>query len=342
MPVLFNAVQDFFQEARLLGTSGIVAISGGPDSVALAHVLVGMVRDGQLSRLVLAHVNHQLRGADSDADEAFVAGLVEAWRCAGLSACTMRSDVAAKAKRERENLEKTAREVRYDWLARVAEEEGAGWVATGHSADDQAETVMHRLLRGTGLQGLAGIHRRRQLRGNVDLVRPLLGVRRADILAYLAEVGQDYRIDESNRDRRFTRNRIRHELLPLLVEHYQPAIVEVLASLAEQAWLTHADLLDEVRVALSRAELPRAGDILVFDLARLSEISELRLCELFRLVWDREGWPRGAMDRRAWLRFVELVRGDLPVHDFPGRIRARRVGHVLQLVRPARTPNTAL
>src|SRR5436189_3233901 len=127
-----------------------------------------------------------------------------------------RIDVRSQARRERANLEAVGRRVRYDFLASVARETGAAWVATGHTADDQAETVLHRLLRGTGLKGLAGIPARRALAPGVDVVRPLLKVRRAEVLAFLQETGQRFRQDTSNVDPRFTRNRIRHELLPSL------------------------------------------------------------------------------------------------------------------------------
>src|SRR5690606_24443286 len=127
-----------------------------------------------------------------------------------------------------ENLEQVAREERYAWLARVAAEEGAGWVATGHTADDQAETVLHRLLRGTGLRGLRGIAARRELRPGIWLLRPLLHLGRADVLAYLGALGQDYRRDSSNLDPRFTRNRIRSELLPLL-RTFNPDVTRALA-----------------------------------------------------------------------------------------------------------------
>src|SRR5207249_9959188 len=108
-----------------------------------------------------------------------------------------------------DNLESAARRLRYEWFARLARETGAAWVATGHTADDQAETVLHRLLRGTGLRGLAGIPRRRELAPGIVLVRPLLSVRRVELLGYLAQLVQTYCEDRSNRERRYTRNRRR-------------------------------------------------------------------------------------------------------------------------------------
>src|SRR5262249_49811343 len=158
--------------ARLPGPPGLVAaVSGGADSVALARALLE-ARPGPAFPVVLAHLNHQLRGPDSDADECFVAGL----GLPGVEVVVGRLEVARLAAQRGENLEAVARQERYRWLAGVARERGLRWVATGHTASDQAETVLHRLLRGSGLQGLRGIAARRDLGEGVEVLRPLLGV----------------------------------------------------------------------------------------------------------------------------------------------------------------------
>src|SRR5262245_12722712 len=147
------AIQQFFSHHSLLGRPGIVAVSGGPDSVALAHLLASA-----FIPFTIAHLNHQLRGADSDADEALVQALANQLH---LPCRTTRIDAAARAAAAKDNLENVARTIRYDWLAHLAKEETASWVAVGHTADDQAETVLFRLLRGSGLHGLAGMRERR-------------------------------------------------------------------------------------------------------------------------------------------------------------------------------------
>src|SRR4029077_4753551 len=151
-------------------------ISGGPDSVALAHLSVNLLQDGKIERLIFAHVNHQLRGEESDADEAFVRDLPTRWQIADacLMCKTTRIDVAAIAEAERDNLESVARRERYRWLTHLAKDEGAAWIAAGHSADDQAETVLFRLLRGSGVLGLGGMTECRLLEDELRLVRPLL------------------------------------------------------------------------------------------------------------------------------------------------------------------------
>src|SRR5207244_6544441 len=135
----------------------------------------------------------------------------------------------------------------YDWLTVVAQETGAAWIATGHTADDQAETVLHHILRGTGLSGLRGIALRRPLTHGTDLIRPLLRVTRAQVLDYLSAEGQPYCEDQSNSDLDYTRNRLRHELLPHLAEHYNSAVRSVLARLAEQAEEVYAELEERAR-----------------------------------------------------------------------------------------------
>jgi tRNA(Ile)-lysidine synthase len=280
--------------------------------------------------LVVAHVNHQLRGTESDADQQFVEELA---RSLGLALRTERIPVATQAEAEGDNLESVGRRLRYDWLVQMAQATGCRWIATGHTADDQAETVLHRLLRGTGLQGLRGIAPRREAAPGIWVVRPLLAVTRADVLAYLESIKQPFRQDSSNLDPRFTRNRIRHELLPLLAERYNPAINGILAHLAaqaEEAWLEIEALAREL---LARAERPRAGDILVFDRGVLVAAPSPRAREMFRLVWAREGWPQGDMTFAAWDRLAALVHSAAGGLDLPGGIHAEALERVVRLRR---------
>jgi tRNA(Ile)-lysidine synthase len=327
---LIEPVTDFFNRHQLLGTGGVLALSGGPDSVCLAKILRDLHGQGSIPRLVLAHLNHQLRGADSDGDEEFVVKLAHAW---GLPCRTQRLDVAAAARQSGANLEDTARQARYDWLTQVAREEGAIWVATGHSADDQAETILFRLLRGSGLQGLAGMAERRVLAPGIDLIRPLLSVRRHAIQAYLDLHEQCYRQDASNQDRHFTRNRLRHELLPLLASQFNPAIAEVLCRLGEQAREAQEELARWAARLLAEAELPRAGGMVVLDAAKVAGAAPHMRRELFRLVWQREQWPMAEMTFEAWDRLARLVEGTPAAQDLQGGVRARRTGRVVQVER---------
>jgi tRNA(Ile)-lysidine synthase len=315
-----------------VGTDGVViALSGGPDSVALA-VAAAATHPADVP-LVLAHLNHQLRGADSDADEQFVIDL-HARLAAGTSEVRLtvdRLDVGALARQEGENLEALARRERYRWLAAIARRERLHWVATGHTANDQAETVLHRILRGTGLQGLRGIAPRRPLEGDINLVRPLLTTTRAEVLAYLAGRQQPYREDATNQDLERTRNRLRHDLLPRLAQDYNPAIISVLGRLAAHAEETFALLEAEGRALLEAAELPRAGALVILDRDRLAAAAPQRVREVFRQLWAREGWPMGEMDHDAWSRLADLPQGGASAVDLPGGVRARRRGSVIQV-----------
>jgi tRNA(Ile)-lysidine synthase len=314
----------------------VVAVSGGPDSVALLHALAAL-GNAKTGSLTMAHLNHQLRGAESDADEAFVRELhrtLHAENKTSVTLCCERADVASMARAERANLEATARRIRYAWLAHVTQKAGASCVATGHTADDQAETVLHRLIRGTGLRGLRGIAPRRKLALGIEVVRPLLGLARAEVLAYLGELGQAYRTDSSNMDLGYTRNRIRAELLPLLARRYNPAITSILCRLAEQADELHSLQQKEAQALLAAAERPRAGSLFVLDRERLASAPRHLVREVFRLLWEREGWPQSRMGFHSWDRLAAVARGEAGGVDLPGGLRVLGRERVVQ-VRPS-------
>lgn len=321
-PTIVRRLREFLAAQPPPAGPVVVAVSGGPDSVALLRALMIV----PVRPLVVAHLNHQLRGVDADADQGFVERLAAR---TGLECRTATRSVAAVSVGD--NVEAAARRIRYDWLATVAAEVGAGWVVTGHTADDQAETVLFQLLRGTGLDGFAGMVPRRPLAPGVELARPLLAVRRSDVLAFLQELGQDHRVDLTNADVSRTRSRIRHELLPLLVGQYNPRMVEVLGRLAAQAADWRRDRAVAASELLRSAERPRAGSLLVFDVAKLSAVPRRLRRFVWRQVWQREGWPRREMGFREWDRLARLARGGPSAIDLPGRIRARRRQRIIQV-----------
>lgn len=329
--VLPSAVAQFMSASGCEGP-GLVAVSGGPDSVALWRALLPLFAG---NGLVIAHLNHGLRGSESDGDEAFVRALhADLSRCSdsALRLRCARIDVAASARSAGESLETAARRIRYEWLTAVARDVEARWIATGHTADDQAETILHRLLRGTGLKGLCGIPARRDLAPGIQVVRPLLGVCRQDVLTYLGALHQEFREDSSNQNTDHTRNRIRHELLPHLKSAYNPSVVTVLCRLAAQAAEVQQDQERRAEALLREAELPRAGSVLVFDVAPLAQAPRHLVREMFRLVWTHEGWPQGAMGFDDWERIGTLVEEiDGAVVEMAGGVRARRRGRVVQL-----------
>jgi tRNA(Ile)-lysidine synthase len=332
---LLDKVHHFLHPFDL--TAGmVVAVSGGADSVALLRALLAPSSDPPPGRLVVAHLNHQLRGGESDGDAAFVEELCHALQPRAPQTLRWRSeriDVAAQARKESGNLESVARRLRYAWLADVARQEQVPLVATGHTADDQAETVLHRLLRGTGLQGLRGIAPRRPLAAGVAAVRPLLRVTRAEVLAYLDAEGQPFREDRSNRDLRYTRNRIRHELLPYLAGRYNPAVVSILGRLAEGAHEVFQWYEASAAALLAEAELPRAGSLVVLDRTRMAAAPRHLVREALRVIWSREGWPLNRMDSSAWDRLAGVVFGERPALDLPGGIHSQGKRRVVQIGR---------
>jgi len=328
-PSLLERVAAFMAAVDVGREPGVVAVSGGPDSVALLRLLLESHKSASIGALTVAHLNHQLRGKDSDADEDFVRRLATNL---GLAFRSQRTNVAEQARTRGENLESTARQTRYDWLTEIARGEGARWVATGHTADDQAETVLHRLVRGTGLQGLSGIAPSRELVPGIEVIRPLLNTTRAEVLSYLKDIRQSFCTDASNTDLSFTRNRIRQELLPALARDFNPEIVSVLCRLTEQAREVQTMLTTQAGQLLQEAELPRAGDLLVFTRSRLAEAPRHLVREMFRLVWSRESWPAGAMTFDDWDGLAALACTE-DSFDLPSKIHARSTDRVIQVGR---------
>jgi len=222
------------------GATALVAVSGGADSVCLLALLQEMRERALLPGIVLriAHVNYGLRGDESEGDETFVRAL---GATLGVPvSCERVCLVPASGT----TLQSRARDARYAWFTRLLQEYGTMSVATGHTADDQAETVLLWLMRGAGMSGLAGIPAKRTMADGTSIIRPLLGVTRQQVLEYLTFRGLSYRSDSSNNQLRYRRNRIRREVVPVL-RAMNPRIVEVLARGAD---LLSADAswLDEI------------------------------------------------------------------------------------------------
>lgn len=256
----------------------MVAVSGGADSLCLLGSLLAMQEESHSfapGRLVVAHLDHGLRGAVSAADATWVADFAASL---GVQCIVERVDVAAQARAEGRSLEDAARRMRYAFLRRVAAQEDAAHICTGHTRDDQAETVIHHFVRGSGLAGLAGIA---WLEG--DLVRPLLDLTHAETAAYCAARGWQPREDATNRDLHYTRNRIRHELLPLL-EAYNPNLRETLARNAALLAEDERYLEAHTDIAWAACLVSHIKDTLALDLEALcSQQSALRN-RIFRRV----------------------------------------------------------
>lgn len=238
------------------GSRVLCAVSGGADSMCLLHLLS---QREELS-LVCAHFNHQLRGEESDRDEAFVREICKQWN---IPLTVGRGDVEAFARREKLSLEEAGRTLRYAFLYQAAEEELCDWIATAHNAEDNAETLLLHLLRGSGLNGLTGISPQRG-----KLVRPLLTTSRKEIEAYLIQHDIPHREDSTNADDAYTRNRVRHQLLPLL-EEMNPGFVRRLTSAIPRLRADNDYLNDLARQLLTKTEHREDG--LVLPAALLSQ-----------------------------------------------------------------------
>lgn len=277
----------------LTGERVLVAVSGGADSVALLLALDELIKDGRLAlQLMVAHLDHGLRAEDGEEDARWVAELS---RQLGYEIILGRASVKERALSGGDNLEQAARRSRYEFLIGAADRCGARIVLTAHTMDDQAETILMRLMRGSGAEGLGGIEPVRALDMNqqVSLVRPLLGwARRAETERYCQKREIRFRVDEMNRDERFARVRVRRQLIPLM-EVFNQRIVETLSRTAE--------LLREDARAL-RASAERLLDQASEDASR-SEASPLRVDVL-------AGAP-ASLRRRALRLWIERGRGDL-------------------------------
>jgi tRNA(Ile)-lysidine synthase len=237
------------------GDRGVVAVSGGPDSVALLVLLTRWAPRFGLD-LKVAHFNHQLRGRESDGDEQFVRQLAAKL---GLQCVVGSENVAGIAKAKHMNLELAARECRYRFLRELGDSGQVNRVALGHTANDQAETFLMRLLRGAGTHGLASVY------PSLDgyFVRPLLDVTRDEVIFFLRTEKLEWREDSSNMDLNRTRNRIRHGLLPELAERYNPSIVHHLARTAAQCRQDdHALMTEAKRLWRAFAKPPIPADFM--------------------------------------------------------------------------------
>ncbi|MGB9661719.1 MAG: tRNA lysidine(34) synthetase TilS [Moorellaceae bacterium] len=238
------------------GDTVVVGVSGGPDSLALLHCLL-LLREEYGVDLHVAHLNHLLREEAAAREAAFVRELAAGW---GLPVTVAARDVRAYQRKRKLSLEEAAREVRYRFLYEVAEKVGAGKIAVGHQADDQAETVLLNLLRGSGLTGLKAMVPRRD-----RIIRPLLFVTRAEIESYCREKGLTPCWDLSNLDTAYRRNKIRHELLPLLAREYNPGIVLALARTAA-ILAEENELLEEIAgKALAQITLEQGRGFIKID-----------------------------------------------------------------------------
>ncbi len=281
MPLL-ETLRHVISERDLLPPGGraLVAVSGGPDSLALLHALHGLQQDLGLADLQAAHLDHGLRGQESAAEAEFVMAFCQG---RGIPCTVGTADVGARQRHHGGSTQEAARALRQAFLEDTARAVGSTKIATGHTQDDQTETVLLNILRGTGLDGLRGIPYRRG-----PFIRPLLETSRAEIEDYCAEHGLAPRRDSTNRDpSHYTRNRLRLELLPALERGYNPAVRAALLRLAETAARDADYLHRQAEAALPTLMLEASAAKLILDAQRLRELHPSLLRHVLRAAFAR-------------------------------------------------------
>lgn len=302
----------------------LVAVSGGADSVALVHMLAG-IRNFFGLKIGVAHLNHELRGPESDEDQTFVEHLAETL---GLPFYTDRVNVKAYQKTHGLSLEEAARNVRYTFLFETANCHGYGKITTAHHADDNAELFLMNLFRGSGPQGLkamgpTGHHGR--------VIRPLIETGRDTILAYIKTNDLTYRTDSSNHDRAFLRNRIRHELLPLLEKDYQTGVSGVITRTAGIIAEDESFVDEMIEPMFRRAVVDEQENMISLSAPTLSEYPKAAQRRVIRKAMFHVKKNLRRITFMHTEKVIELIHAnsDLSSLDFPDRLRVIRKGNLL-------------
>ncbi|MBN2097514.1 MAG: tRNA lysidine(34) synthetase TilS [Candidatus Omnitrophica bacterium] len=306
----------------------VVAVSGGPDSVALVHLL-NRLRKKWLIELHLAHLNHCLRENEADTDQLFVKKLAQRLKlpltCASI-------EVKNFARENKLSLEEAARKARYEFLLQVAQENQAAKISLGHNLDDQAETVLMRFLRGSGVSGLRGIPATRKL-DNCLIIRPLIEIKRKQIIQFLSSKKIPFRIDSSNLNNIFLRNRVRNQLLPLLEKDFNPKIKELLVNLAENLYYDF-DFLEQKALEEFKAVCTNRavnGKVIV-NTKKFSSLHQALQKLVVRLAVKKLKGDIRSIDYRHWKELQDLFnnRPQQAIVDLPAGISvAKQAEHLV-------------
>lgn len=302
MPLIQQVAEQIKKHSMVTGgETVVVGVSGGPDSVALLHILYRL-KESLNIRLVVAHLNHCFRGAEAEADAGYVRELAGQLK---LEAYVESRDVPAYSVERGISAQVAAREVRYGFLSEVAVRTGAAKVALGHHADDQAETILLHLIRGTGTGGLRGMLPVR----DEFFIRPLLTVRRRDIEAYCRHHGLAVRYDSSNTQTKYLRNRVRLELAPLLEKNYNPNWVETVNRLGE-ILREEDDYLEQQADRYYRRIKQGPGDSTVYlNRERLLACPAALRRRVIRKAWSELCGDSGDLEFKHIDKVLEIIKG---------------------------------
>ena len=317
MPDFLDQLRDGLNRCDTVRSRLLVAVSGGADSVALLRGLVDLFSEFSLE-LFVAHLNHRLRGADSDADARWVSDLAMMLNLPVEIGEIPEGILVADAS----GMEEQARRLRYEFLDAAAAKFECPAIVLAHTASDQAETVLHHLFRGTGIAGLSGIPPVRQTASGRRLVRPMLAISRTQVEAFLGQRDQAFCTDHSNSDTAMTRNKLRHVILPLLREQINPQVDAALCRLAEQATEIDDVLQHAASQLFERCLIDLQPDSCHIDVSLLADQPRHLIREMFCALWQKQGWPRQAMGFAHWNRLADMLVTRKSV-DFPSGIEAR-------------------
>lgn len=303
--------------------TAVVAVSGGADSVALACSLVRWCRwaPAETPRIHLAHVNHGLRPGESDRDEQLV---VELGRSLQVPCHVRRWDRGGESLYPENSFETAARTARYQILTELASELGARYLMTAHTWDDHIETILFRVLRGTGLSGLRGIPATRPLTPELSLLRPLRDVRRADLIQLLREWEQPYCHDSTNDNLQPTRNRIRHQVIPLLQQQFDWDVSTSLSRLAQLADQYQSFIEKQATELESFATIDAKCGRVKLARPNICRFDSLLVQVYLQSIWPRMNWPLREMGLDQWHELVaRIFSRELCGQSFalPGNIR---------------------
>ncbi len=299
------------------GDRVVIAISGGPDSVSLLLALNSLKKKFNIN-LSCAHLNHLLRGQESDKDERYVKRLADNF---SMPLLVESKDAGKLAKEKKLSLEQAARELRYDFLLRAAKKMGASKIAMGHTKDDQAETLLMRLLRGAGLRGLRAIPPMRKVQDNIFVIRPLIETSRKQITSYLKRKKIRPRLDSTNAKTAFLRNRLRHKLLPAIERYYSPKIKDILARTANVLDADYGYLLQQQQKAFRKIAKIKTGRSISLPIEGLRRLAPSLKRGMVRLAIESIKGDLKGIDYRHWERIEDLIEEGLASFNLPGGIK---------------------
>ena len=279
----------------------LVGVSGGPDSVTLLHVLNSLKKEYSLN-IIIAHLDHKFRGEESAADRKFCEDLAKKYN---LEIMWEEIDVPGIAKEKGISPEEAARLARYDFFKRAAKEKNIHKIAVGHTRDDQAETVLMRIIRGAGMKGLGGISPVKEMGGN-KIIRPLIEVSRKEVEDFIAEEHLRFRKDSSNEKTIFTRNKIRLELIPLLEKDFNPNIKEVLSNMAENLQIENEFLSRYAKRKFKSASKIKQEQILI-DGKKFKKLPEAIRKRVLRAALEELKGDLRRLTYQHWKEMEELI-----------------------------------